>query len=124
VKLNLFQLNERLRKRIEQQVQADISARNSRQAAKLESNPGDAPLETKEVQGRTAARFRVCIRSKRRRLLDEDNTCEKYLVDALRYGGVIPDDSPDQCSIEVSQAKCGKGEVEEIEVEVEEITPL
>jgi hypothetical protein len=35
--------------------------------------------------------------------LSEDNLCEKFHVDALRYLGLIPDDAPKVCKIETSQ---------------------
>jgi hypothetical protein len=99
-------------------IRANLSDENAGKIAKLESNPCDAPLEKKEVQRRSRERFLVSIKSKRKRLIDEDNLCEKYLVDLLRYSRVIPDDSPDQCRVEVSQEKCRKGEPEEITIKV------
>lgn len=103
-------------------IRANLSPDDSGTPAKLESNLGNAPLGTKEIQRPDRQRFRVCIRSRRKRLIDQDNLCEKYLVDLLRYSGTIPDDSPDQCEIEVSQSKCKKGELEKIEIEVTAIS--
>lgn len=103
-------------------IRANLSDGDSGAVAKLESNPCNAPLAKKEVQGRDKARFRVCIGSRRKRLIDQDNLCEKYIVDLIRYGGVIPDDAPDKCEIEVSQTKCKKGEPEEITIEVFRLT--
>lgn len=51
------------------------------------------------------ARLRVKITSYRCRLLDADNLCPKFLIDALRYQGKIPDDSPDHIILEVGQEK-------------------
>lgn len=53
----------------------------------------------------TRAPIRVTITCRRVRLLDEDNPCEKFLVDALRYEKLIPGDSPELVSIEVRQQK-------------------
>jgi len=50
-------------------------------------------------------RFCVTITSYRCRLLDADNLCPKFLIDALRYKGLIPDDSPDHIILEVRQQK-------------------
>lgn len=50
-------------------------------------------------------RFRVTITSYRCRLLDADNLCPKFLIDALRYEQLIPDDSPDHIILEVRQQK-------------------
>ena len=103
-------------------IRANLSDGDSGAVAKLESNPRNAPLAKKEVQRPTGERFLVRIEGRRKRLLDVDNSCEKYLVDLIRYCGVIPDDAPDKCEIEVSQTKCKKGEQEEITIEVFRIT--
>ena len=50
-------------------------------------------------------RFRVTITSYRCRLLDADNLCPKFFIDALRYKHLIPDDSPDHIILEVRQQK-------------------
>lgn len=66
------------------------------------------------------SRTRVRIVSRRRRLLDPDNLAggSKYLIDGLRYAGLLKDDSPDYISLIVEQVKCGKGE-ERTEIEIE-----
>ena len=99
-------------------IAANLSAGAADEAAKLECSLGNAPLETKEVQRPTGQRFLVRITSHRKRLIDEDNLCEKYVVDLLRYSRVIPDDSPGVCKIEVSQTKVGKGQPEKTVIEV------
>jgi len=114
----LSDFNEKTQSKLRAQLDVDIRAKNTRQTAKLERNPSDAPLEAKKNQRSASSRFLVRIESRRKRLLDEDNICEKYLVDLLRYSGIIANDSPDQCRIEVSQTKCRKCEPEEISVEV------
>jgi len=50
-------------------------------------------------------RLRVTITSYRCRLLDADNLCPKFLIDALRYKHLIPDDSPEHIVLEVRQQK-------------------
>lgn len=112
--MNLTDFNERTQKQIRSQLQAG----HPRTAAILESNPRDEPLATEEVQGPTGARFLVRVESIRKRLLDEDNLCEKYHVDLLRYAGVIPGDTPEEIKIEVGQRKANKGEAERIVIEV------
>ena len=92
-----------------------------RKAAKLESNPRDAALDAKEVQGRPSQKFLVRVTSLRRRLIDEDNLCEKYAVDLCRYAGILPSDEASQCKIEVCQEKVGKEKPEETIVEVFEL---
>ena len=99
-------------------IRANLSADNSGPVAKLESNPGDAPLEAEKVQRPACERFLVRVTSIRKRLLDEDNLCEKFHVDLCRYAGIIPDDSPARVKIEVCQIKAARGVAETISVEV------
>jgi hypothetical protein len=86
--------------------------------AVVESNTCDAPLEAKEVQGRTDGRFLVRVESVRKRLADEDGLCEKYVLDCCRYAGLIPDDSPELCKVETSQRKTAKGEEEHTQITI------
>ena len=102
-------------------IQANLDVDATAQAAVLERNLGNAPLAAEEVQRPIGARFLVRITSVRKRLLDEDNLCEKYHVDLCRYAGVIPDDAPDKVKIEVGQRKAQKGERESVVLEVSEI---
>lgn len=92
-----------------------------RKIAKLESDSSDAALDSKEVQGRISQKFLVRVTSIRKRLLDEDNLCEKYHVDLCRYAGIIPCDEADKVKIEVCQKKAGKEDVEKTIIEVFEI---
>lgn len=57
------------------------------------------------IEGGNPTKFSVVVTSYRRRLLDEDNLVEKWHVDALRYAGILPADSPDQARIQVKQEK-------------------
>lgn len=112
--MNLTDFNERIQKQISSQLQAGHSG----PAAVLESHPRHEPLATEEVQRPIGAKVLVRVESIRSRLLDEDNLCEKYHVDLLRYAGVIPGDTPDEIKIEVRQRKAQKGEQERIVIEV------
>jgi len=91
------------------------SPANPRAVAKLESNLGHEPLGAKKVQGPTGKRFLVCVTSYRKRLIDEDNLCEKYHVDLCRYAGFLPSDAPEVCSIQTTQVK-SKEEYIEIKI--------
>ncbi len=97
---------------------AQLSAGRARPAAVVESNPGHAPLVPEEVQRQPHARILVRVTSVRRRLLDEDNLCEKFHVDLCRYAGVIPDDAPELVKIEVAQRKAQPQEEEHTLIEV------
>lgn len=63
------------------------------------------------------------VTSIRRRLIDEDNLCEKYAVDCCRYAGLLPGDGPGQTQIEIRQRKALKGEEEATLVEIYQLTP-
>lgn len=89
---------------------------DSRQIAELESAPGNDSLETTPAQKKDPERFLVRVTSYRKRLLDEDNLCEKYHVDCLRYAGIIPNDDPQTVTIQVCQKK-SKDERVEIVIE-------
>ena len=92
-----------------------------RKVAKLESDFGDAALDAEKVQGRFGQKFLVRVTSIRKRLLDEDNLCEKYHVDLCRYAGIIPCDEADKVKIEVCQKKAGKADEEKTVIEVFEL---
>lgn len=106
----------------ESTIRANLSAGDSGQTPIVESNPCHAPLETKEVQRPVGQRLLVRVTSVRTRLLDEDNLCEKYAVDLCRYAGILPDDSPDKIKIQVCQRKAGKGNQEQVIIEIYELT--
>lgn len=93
----------------------------SRSATVVEPAPCDDPLGSPPLQETNPQRIIVRVCSVRERLLDEDNLAEKFVVDALRYCGLIPDDCPETTKIEVSQRKCGKGEPEFVTVVIEPI---
>lgn len=71
---------------------------------------------------RDTRRFLVRVTSVRRRLIDEDNLCEKYAVDCCRYAGLLPGDGPGQTKIEVIQRKASKEEEECTVIEIFQLT--
>lgn len=99
-------------------IRSNLSDGNSGAVAELEPNLGNASLGEKEVQRQDCERFLVRVKSRRKRLLDEDNLCEKYHIDLCRYAGILPDDAPDKIKIEVAQSKCAKGEPEMVSIEI------
>ena len=92
-----------------------------RSAPELERSVRTGALVARQVKEANSQRFLVSVESVRRRLLDEDNLCEKYHVDCCRYAGLLPGDSPAQVSIETTQRKATKGEEEHTVIT---ITPL
>lgn len=97
---------------------AVLQAGGPRETSKLERHSGDGTLGAVPVQGKLGGRVLVRITAFRKRLLDEDNLCEKYHVDLLRYSGVIPADTPGAAKIEVRQEKVGPKEPERVLIEV------
>jgi len=89
--------------------------------AVVEHNPRDATVGAVQVQAGGGQRFLVRVTTRRSRLVDEDNLCEKFVVDLLRYAGVIPDDAPGTTKIEVAQEKTRKGQEEVVTLEVYEL---
>jgi hypothetical protein len=63
--------------------------------------------------------FRVVrIKSFRTRLADERNLYDKYITDALVTAGILRDDSPKWCKVEVSQIRVGIKADERTEIEI------
>ena len=114
----LTDFNERTQAKIRKQLEDDLHTSNAGKVAVVESDTSHAPLEANKVKGQHRGRVLVRVTTRRKRLLDEDNLCEKYHVDLCRYAGVLSDDAPERTKIEVSQTKCRKGEPEEITIEV------
>lgn len=84
----------------------------------MESDDEPRPLFPEAVQERFGKRILVRVTAFRHRLIDEDNLCEKYHVDLLRYAGIIPGDEPEKVKIEVYQKKVPTSEKEEVLIEV------
>ena len=87
--------------------------------AEPKSTVRDEPLEPKETQGENIPRRVVSIVSFRCRLLDPDNLCPKYFIDALRHAKVIEDDTPDKVEIVMRQEKVTRRSEERTEIEGE-----
>jgi len=102
-------------------IAANSEVGDPRPAAVVESNPRNGALAKKKAQKLAGPSFHVHVESVRNRLLDEDNLCEKFHVDLLRYAGIIPGDSASEVRIETTQRKAEKGESETVVITV---TPL
>lgn len=95
-----------------------LQAHDTGPPAELERHPRDESLGQDEVQEGTGKRILVRVTSVRKRLLDEDNLCEKYHIDLCRYAGILPSDAPGETKIETTQRKAGKEEQEHTLIEV------
>lgn len=91
---------------------------NSGPAAVVEPDIGPRKVGQVQAKGGDGRRFLVVVKSFRRRLLDEDNLCCKYIVDLCRYAGIIPSDAPGTTTIKVCQEKVTKGEPEKTTIEI------
>ena len=102
-------------------IQRVLDADSAGAVAVVERPAVSAPLEA--VEDKTGPTGRIFIRfvSVRKRLLDPDNLCEKYLLDCLRYSGLISGDEPEKVSLETAQRKCRKGESEKTIVEISKL---
>lgn len=64
------------------------------------------------------ARFHVRITSFRCQLGDADSLCGKYFVDALRYSGIIRDDTTSLLDYSIRQEKVKTRKEEKTEIEI------
>lgn len=97
----------------------DPSIGNTRQAPIVERDRGAALHPGGQDEDAHSAEYLVRVTSVRKRLLDEDNLCEKFHIDGLRYAGLLPDDAPAKCRIETTQRLCrGAGEEEKTIIEL------
>ncbi len=97
---------------------ADLRPDSSGPSGKLERCAGNGTMGEVQVQAGLGRRFLVRVTSHRKRLLDEDNLCCKYLVDLCRYAGILPSDAPGTAKIEVAQQKTGPKEPERTTIEI------
>lgn len=99
----------------------DSAHRGKAPSAELERCLTDEPLAADALKARHSGKFFVRVVSFRRRLLDEDNLCEKFHVDCVRYAAIIPSDAPGRCRIVTTQEKVRSKEEERTEILIEQI---
>lgn len=90
--------------------------------AELERCAATPAVRKKGKKEANRRRFLVRVTSVRKRLIDEDNLCEKYAVDCCRYAGLLPGDGPGETKIEVAQRKAGEAEGEHTVIEIFELS--
>lgn len=100
------------------QIIEQLHPRRSSPAPLLEPSLGDESLAEGQTQTPDSAVCEIRVVSFRARLCDEDNLCEKFHIDALRYLKAIPDDSPDKCHIITTQKKVSTRKEERTEITV------
>jgi len=67
-------------------------------------------LAKKKAKATNSRKRHVSIKSLRSRLADVEGLCGKWHLDALRYAGIILDDTEAEITYEISQEKVKKGE--------------
>lgn len=87
----------------------------------LELHPEPVATGPDASQARSAGRTRVSIESRRCRLCDPDNLSVKAILDAMRYEGLILDDSPDHIELVVKQTRVPHRHLEQTIVTLEAI---
>ena len=90
----------------------------SKQSPIPESAIRHEPVGEEEAEGGTVRRSVVRITSRRIRLLDPDNLCPKYHIDALRYAGIIEDDTAKHIEVICRQEKVKTRKEEKTIIEV------
>lgn len=94
------------------------ASQTDRETSRAESEQTLRPPSVEPPQGETLYSGRVSVRvvSYRRRLLDPDNLCAKWFLDACRYARLIRDDRPQDITYSVSQEKVACKEEERTEI--------
>ena len=97
---------------------ADSAPDRAGAVADAELRAGEGALAA--GKGATGATGRVHIRitAVRKRLCDADGVFSKWLVDCLRYAGIIRDDTTEDITLENKQRKAAKGEAEHTVIEL------
>lgn len=88
------------------------------QGAVTEPPVPDRPMGKKNGKGIYPGRCAIRVHSVRSRLIDPDNLCAKYFVDALRYAGIIADDTAQEIEYTITQRKARKTEEEHTTIEI------
>ena len=78
----------------------------------------DRPMGPAEGEAVYTGRVSIRVNSVRSRLIDPDNLCPKYFIDALRYAGIIADDTAEKVEYTISQRKKAKLEEEHTTIEI------
>mgnify|MGYP001575504635 CR=1 FL=1 len=98
------------------QVDSVLSSSKSEQVVRHDA------LGSKPGKEKSICRRKIVIVSFRKRLIDPYNLCPKYFIDALRYRGVIDDDTAKHIVLEVRQEKVKYASMERTEIDVIPIT--
>lgn len=85
----------------------------------VKPNHDDEPLGTDAGKDPNPRRSIVRLTSYRTRLIDERNLWDKHFIDSIKEAGLIFDDSPKWCKVQVDQKEVLRAEDERTEIEIE-----
>ena len=78
----------------------------------------DGSMGEEGGEGTSTNRINIRFNSRRIRLIDPDNLTPKFLLDGLRYAGLIHDDTPEEITVETTQEKVSTKAEEETIIEI------
>lgn len=96
----------------------DANTNCSPSGAESERPLCNEPLGKGKVAQRDSGKRVVRITSYRVRAVDPDNLCGKWFIDALRYAGIIPDDTEADITYQISQKKVAKKNQEKTLIDI------
>lgn len=81
------------------------------------------PMATSPRKEESSRHYVIRITGFRKRILDPDNFSGgcKYVIDGLRYAGLIPDDTPEAIILETGQVKVKEAGDERTEIVIEKL---
>jgi hypothetical protein len=88
-------------------------------SANTQSGIRDGTLAEKKVKARDSRKRAVRITSYRVKLADVEGLCGKWHLDALRYAGLIHDDTEEDITYQITQKKVQKKNQEKTLIEIE-----
>jgi hypothetical protein len=87
---------------------------------KSELHARQESLDSHQDEAGGTGRTFVCIESRRVRPIDPDNLAGgcKFIIDALRYAGLLQEDTPEKISLQVDQKKVDRRTQEKTLIEI------
>lgn len=99
-------------------IERNLALNRVAQSAQQEHHPGHEPVaEAPRTRADPGFRF-VRVTSFRRHILDERNLFDAYFVDALVRAGILFDDAPKYCKVEVLQIQVRLESEERTEIDI------
>lgn len=99
--------------------QREANAQSKLRASRAEPVVCHEPVRPYEGEKKVPAKIAIRITSRRKRLLDPRGEVDKYLVDGLRYAGLIPNDRAKDITIQVEQVQVHGDDPTGTDIEIE-----